>query len=283
MRAIFLVGSMVWGLLGAQAMAEGPAAPPPPGYQGRDFTDSDGCRFQRVTVGGRIVWAPLLAADGRAVCAPVAEAAVPAPSPTPEAAPVTERAVPRQVRKGQAPTALVGHEAVPASDSLCLRDRGEVARVWISDGRRVTLCAGREVVTDAGAINGLGVPGLTVTATRETAAGLAAAKARGAGGYRVIWSNGPLSGRPLSDRPLSDRAPLAAGALWVQVGAFADAANVTGAVARLKAADLPAARQPVRGGSLTAVLAGPFATLAEAEKARQTLQSAGFAGAFVRR
>lgn len=80
------------------------------------------------------------------------------------------------------------------------------------------------------------------------------------------------------------RAPVAevgvARPLYVQVGAFGDPANAQGSTARLQAAGLPVAISRSRG--LQVVMAGPFASRADAAQALSIARGAGFGDAFVR-
>ncbi|MCY1126152.1 SPOR domain-containing protein [Frigidibacter sp. RF13] len=249
----------------------GPAEPPPADYAGRDYTDSKGCLFQRAVVNGAVLWAPRLDQSNKPVCgevptaAPVAEVAADA-APAPEPAPKAVAPAATKARRARPALVIVGTEAVASGDGLCPRGG---ARAWLSDGRRITRCGGGAL--DPASVNALGVPGLAVAGVSDDPAALARAKAQGAGGYRLVWS---------SDGTLEER-PVGGAALWVQVGAFADPANTEAAATAVKGADLPVARQKVRGGALTAVLAGPFATEAAAAAARARLK-AGFPGAFIR-
>jgi hypothetical protein len=72
--------------------------------------------------------------------------------------------------------------------------------------------------------------------------------------------------------------------LYVQVGTFARPENVAGSVRQLQRLGLPVAkaRTSRSGQPLQVVLAGPFATPAEAEAAVRKARGAGFADAFLR-
>ena len=74
--------------------------------------------------------------------------------------------------------------------------------------------------------------------------------------------------------------PATGGSSYIQIGAFADPANAQGAVARLSAAGLPVSSQQARG--LKVILAGPFASAADAAQALGTVRGAGFTDAFLR-
>lgn len=67
---------------------------------------------------------------------------------------------------------------------------------------------------------------------------------------------------------------------YIQVGAFGDPANAQRAIAQLSAAGLPVSSQSARG--LKVVLAGPFASAAQAQGALGIARGAGFSDAFVR-
>lgn len=67
---------------------------------------------------------------------------------------------------------------------------------------------------------------------------------------------------------------------FIQVGAFGNPANAQGASARLAAAGLPVASQQAKG--LKVILAGPFASAAEAQQALGIVRGAGFGDAFIR-
>jgi hypothetical protein len=73
--------------------------------------------------------------------------------------------------------------------------------------------------------------------------------------------------------------PVAGGRLFVQVGSFGVAANADGTAARLKSAGLPVARGKAKGGALTVVYAGPFATAGEAKAALSAARGMGFGDA----
>ncbi len=52
----------------AAGAAAGPAEPPPAGFAGTTWIDSRGCAFQRAEIGGVVVWADRLTAEGDPVC-----------------------------------------------------------------------------------------------------------------------------------------------------------------------------------------------------------------------
>lgn len=71
---------------------------------------------------------------------------------------------------------------------------------------------------------------------------------------------------------------------YVQVGSFAQTGNASRAIGRLQALGLPAAKAPMRSGGrqLQVVLAGPFASAAEAQQALRAARGAGFPDAYLR-
>ena len=239
-----------------------------------------------------MIWVPRTGADRKPVCgktpsltaatatagAGATMAVIPvdsAPSvdavaavPTPKVAPPLPAAL-----------ALVESRSIAKSDTRCPTQIGKAQRYLISDGRRVTKC-GAAVGDSVGFLNGLAVPDLHVAGTDTSPDAVAAAKAAGKNGYRLTWTNGAV-------RPAIGDIPRVAALTmkWVQVGAFAQAANAERAVADLKNLGLPVARTTltVGGKKLSAILAGPFATPDELAAALDRLRKAGFAEAFPRR
>ena len=84
---------------------------------------------------------------------------------------------------------------------------------------------------------------------------------------------------------MSAPAPAAvAGRIFVQVGSFGVPANAQGAAARLAALGLPVVQSSgaIKGRAVQVVLAGPFASVPEAQAALRAARAAGFADAFLR-
>lgn len=76
--------------------------------------------------------------------------------------------------------------------------------------------------------------------------------------------------------------PTAKGSLYVAVGSFGVAGNAERAAARLQALNYGVAQsRPQGSGGLVTVLAGPFATAADAARARTELAKLGFPDAVV--
>ncbi len=80
----------------------------------------------------------------------------------------------------------------------------------------------------------------------------------------------------------STKAPSQSARAYVQVGAFGQPTNASGAAARLRQSGLPVATSRTSSG-LQVVLAGPFASSADANRALGIARGAGFSDAFLRR
>lgn len=102
-------------------------------------------------------------------------------------------------------------------------------------------------------------------------------KAAKAGGVTV-------STKSVATAPVVARSKAVAGGVLVQVGTFGVAANAAGAGARLQALGLPVAKARIsrEGRDLQIVYAGPFGSVAEAQRAVAAARGAGFADAFIR-
>ena len=82
--------------------------------------------------------------------------------------------------------------------------------------------------------------------------------------------------------PVQKKAPK--GGAYIQVGTFGVPSNAEGAAARLKGIGLPVARAKITSGGkpMQVVLAGPFASVADAQSALSMARQAGFGDAFIR-
>ncbi|TVP70688.1 MAG: hypothetical protein EA339_12290 [Rhodobacteraceae bacterium] len=69
------------GSVGAQT-GFAPAELPPEGFEGREFTDSQGCVFLRSTFGGEVTWIPRFGPDRQPVCDAMAGGAGDASAPS---------------------------------------------------------------------------------------------------------------------------------------------------------------------------------------------------------
>ncbi len=229
-----------------------------------------------------------------------APAAIPAATPAPSspAAVITAAAAPAAPARVQRPARLVTQGPIAGAATVCPDPRPVAQRFLLSDGRRVTRCGGP--VEDAvGYLNGLGAPGLSVAPGPASATEARRALALDRGAYRVVWAKGDLARRQTVPTPAARTSAGASSAAaatppassmagrpyYVQVGAFAVAANADRSVARLKALGLPVAVARERKGSqpLRTVLAGPFGAADAAAEARARLRAAGYPEAILRR
>jgi hypothetical protein len=311
MRVFFKVQALALGAallavpVAAQSLADivGPKEQPPEGFSGRQYVDSTGCVFVRAGVGTRVLWVPRVSRDRKQVCGyepsmsggKSADAVLPATEPVakpsdkpvaaakPNAGPVIIEddavALPTVIEDVPAAVRLVETRPIDGAATLCDGPVEPARRYLLSDGRRVTHCGGAEA-DPVTFINDLSVPGLVVGVAVAGKAESARARALDqAGKYRVVWSKGKLR-----DGAMTEGAAVGAGALYVQIGAFAEVANADRARARLAAMGLPARSQTqvLAGRALQVVLAGPFATGAERAAALHALRGAGFGDAFPR-
>lgn len=267
---------LIWAISGPALAQSQPAELPPEGFDGREFVDSKGCLFQRAAVSGTTVWVARTDAENVPICAMEPTVApVGAANVSLAGAKVSSVKTNKGKRAAKPkPVVFLGSRTFDAADSHCLKHSGKIERHYLSDGRRVTHCmvAGGDVVAF---LNALGAPGLTVDAVQLDDAAIAAAEA--AGGYRLVWANGPLRDDALAG--LSSSHSKATGQ-YVQVAAFAQASNRDKALAHI--ADLGFGARTDAVGSLTAVLAGPFSDQAQLRDALQRLRAAGYAQAFIR-
>lgn len=210
---------------------------------------------------------------------PQALAAAPASSPAPATAAVprasasaASAAKPRDLR-------VVRAGVIDRAATLCLPSVPAAQRYLLSDGRRVTQCAGKVPAEPVAWLNALGVPGLRVVPGAPSAAETERALRADRGAYRVVWQRGEIATTPTAAR----QAPAGQGG-YVQVGVFAEPANAAATVARLKSLDLPVASSTGRKGgrAVKAIMAGPFASAAELQAALASVRRAGYRDAYIR-
>jgi hypothetical protein len=254
------------------------------------------------------------AASAAAPSVPPAEPVVAAPTPAKPVAPKPKAVRTAQVKPvagaSTSPAALrrmkaadalgavtlVRAEPVPGTATACPNTPQTAERYVLSDGRRLVRC-GPPVRDPVAYLNGLGRPGLRVAGP--------GAKAAAPAGYVPVWQDDRLNpargpqtaagdaamaaayqqGVPMRIKPgTALKVPYSGSdGAFVQAGAFADPGNADRAVARLKAAGLPAARaKGMIGGRVVAfVLAGPV-NRAQAAAALSAVRAAGFTDAFLR-
>lgn len=216
--------------------------------------------------------------------APAAKLAARAAQPAKAAAKARhgQRRMPAAAPAGGA-VRLVRVRHVDGSETLCVSAPRGARRYLLSDGRRVTSCSDREEADAAAFLSGLGAPGLAVAPGPAPAAAARRAEALDATArYVVVWSNGPLKA---AARGGGAKPAVAPAGRYIQVGAYAVAANSARSQERLAAMGLPVVtiaervgRQPVR-----TVLAGPFASGDDLARHLAAIRRAGWADAFVRR
>ncbi len=96
---------------------------------------------------------------------------------------------------------------------------------------------------------------------------------------RITDAEVPVAKSTKNDPAKAPPAATGGGRLFVQVGSFGVAANAENTAARLRAAGLPVARGKARGGALTVIYAGPFASAEAAKAALATARGMGFGDA----
>jgi len=277
MRGAGVVGlalALGCGAAAAKTLAEstGPAELPPKGYAGNQYVDSEGCVFLRAGYAGEVVWVPRVDRNRNLICGmkptfPRAEAA---------AAPALR---------------VVGVELIPFEDSGCTFAPETVQRFTLSDGRAFVNC-GAPVDDPAAYLNGLGRADLKVTgpAPAAAAAPAAAPAAVAPPPAPPPPAEGAKPAPAAAGAPAPDAAAGDGGAgdgeagVFIQVGVFAVAGNAEKAVRMLERAGVPARARPgtLKGRALDFVVAGPFASRAEAARALEVVRARGFPDAFLR-
>jgi len=117
--AVFLLSAAT---AGAQSLSEvrSPAELPPPGYDGRQYVDSEGCVFVRAGVGGNVEWVPRVDRQRKVLCGytptlpgRVAQRPAPAPAAAPSAA---QSRTPPAAATAVAPARLAAPSPPPAAE-----------------------------------------------------------------------------------------------------------------------------------------------------------------------
>ncbi|MCT8329638.1 SPOR domain-containing protein [Albidovulum sediminis] len=268
---------------------DGPAEPPPDGYAERQFVDSQGCMFARVTAAdGSLSWAPVATPAGELLCghkpsvtlnmsvtapaaAPEPVPSAPAPEPTAEpeqsaTEPMTEPAAPEPTPVPAAPQAAPEPDPVAArpADAPASSPRDpvrllEIARVPLAATHCATGAAEAEVYL-------LSDGRRAVRCSGPAEDPLAA-----------LVANGYLTAPRRVPEPPE-------GARHLQVGAFAQAANADRMEALAVRLGFPVERREGRGasGPLTLVLIGPFAQAQDLRAAWRAFRTAGHSDAYYR-
>lgn len=232
----------------------GPAELPPPGFEGREYTDSQGCVFLRSTFGGTVTWVPRFGPNRQPVCngtpaaepevaqsAPIApERPVPAGSQAaPSIATAKEPAPrPRATTRAQAPKRRA--PAMPRADASGRHPNCPASAPY---GQLVDTTLGRPLVRCVTS------PSLFIDPKLDH-------------GATVAPRATPTRGRV------------------VQAGSFAVPANATRLQSRFRAAGLPARIHVSRG--LHVVTVGPLGNQAQVQHALAAARRMGVHDAFVR-
>ena len=305
----------------AFAQTSGPAEMPPADYQGQSYVDSLGCIYLKAGYGGKSDWVPRVGQDRRAICGQTPTLAVSkivTAAADDDMVPVRKARVKKrsvQVAVARAPVTIGCPASVPVARRYATTDGGSVVLCTAKNG---SLTGAQSPAYPAG--SGVGAA-LSAARPSGVVIGLAKtgrAQAPVASdftppkGYEVAWKdgrlnplrgNGTAAGQAAQDRVWTRDVPAKAvagtagskpgtrtsvsasngggGKIYVQVGAFGEPANVTGAVARLATLGLPATKSKA-GGALQVVFAGPFATGEQAQAALRVARANGFVDAFVR-
>jgi cell division septation protein DedD len=178
--------------------------------------------------------------------------------------------------------------ATEARRALAL-DRGAYRVVWAKGdlARRQTVDAPTGAAPTGAAPTGAAPTGAAPTGAAPTGAAPTGAAPTGAAPTGAAPTGAaPTGAAPTgAARTAATASSMAGRPYYVQVGAFAVAANADRSVARLKALGLPVAVARERKGSqpLRTVLAGPFGAADAAAEARARLRAAGYPEAILRR
>ncbi|WP_071797796.1 SPOR domain-containing protein [Natronohydrobacter thiooxidans] len=251
--------------MGHAQSSNGPAELPPAGFEGREYTDSQGCVFLRSTFGGQVTWIPRYGPDRMPVCgetpteiaAPAPEVAPePAAEPAPTAAPVASAPVASAPVAAPRPAAA---QPQPRRAAPAPRSRQRLPRADAS---------GRHPDCPASAPYGQ----LVDTALGRPLVRCVTSPALFLDEYFDSSAPTTLAPRATSPATRVGRA--------VQVGSFAVPSNATRLRARLQNAGMPARIHRWRG--LDVVTVGPFATPDSAHAALSSVRRMGFSDAFLR-
>jgi len=308
----------VFGAAPALADVAGPAELPSPSYQGQQYVDSRGCVFLRAGFGGEVTWVPRVTKDRKQLCGyeptggVTSVVAEPVEKPAPEAAAVPEVKAPKASAKAAAKKPAPKAVAKPAAEATADAAKESVEYPLVKpppgyklawkDGR-LNPNRGKQTVegflameeiwtrtTPAELREESGIKRSPVTiivrhsdgSTSKVKAYVLSSKdgeklvqVKDSGEILTVKSS--KSAVPEAAKPAAGPTP--AGRFLVQVGTFGAASNADGAAERLKGQGLPVARGKLKGGALTVVYAGPFASAAEAKRALSAARGLGFSDA----
>ena len=304
----------------AQSLAQlgGPANLPPPGFSGQQFVDNRGCLFLRAGFGTNVNWVPRIDRNRKPLCGypPTFGAAVtatvePVIAPEPEISALAEPATAPSVALAQpvavasaaqpdaapparkrrtlmellfgtpkpasapSPAPVMAQSTPPAPPAPATAPSSAIPRppagyqlAWKDDRlnplRGMGTAAGQAQQDQVWTRN---IPAVLVTTTPQ------AARAR----VTVSTMSAPQG--------QSAKAPdVQRAASYVQIASFAQPANADAVKAQLRALGMPVAtsQRMSKGKVLQVIYAGPFAALAEAERALALARDAGFSDAALR-
>lgn len=308
----------------AVAQTDGPAELPPEDYQGQSYVDSQGCIFLKAGYGGEAEWVPRVGEDRKAICgqtptqavSAVVDAAGEVPAPIRKVR--STKPATKQVA-ARAPVTIGCPVSVPVARRYATTDGGSVVLCTASNG---SLTGARSPIYPAGSGVGAALSaeqgaGVVIPVQQAQSSAVPAINGfKPPKGYEVAWKDGrlnPLRGKGTAagqaaqdkiwTRDVPAKAVVATGkaktavqttiaasngssakAFFVQVGAFGDPANASGASARLSALGLPVSKgkSKLSGAALQVIYAGPFGSGSDAQAALRTVRGNGFEDAFIR-
>ncbi len=275
---------------------DGPAEPPPEGYAERQFVDSQGCMFARVTgVDGSLSWAPVATPAGELLCghkpSVTLNLSVTPPAPTPPATTSPEPTPPATPDPATAPEPTA--EPAPSAPEPTAEPAPETTplpEAPKSAPEPETVAPASPGPSPRDAVRLLEIARVPLAAT-QCAAGAAEAEVYLlSDGRRAVRCSGPAAD-PLAVLVANGYLSAPArvpdppeGARYLQVGAFAQAANALRIEALAARLGFPVERREGRGvsGPLTLVLLGPFARAQDLRAAWRAFHTAGHADAYYR-
>lgn len=299
----------VFGAAPALADVAGPAELPLPSYEGQQYVDSRGCVFLRAGFGGEVTWVPRVTKDRKQLCGyePTGGAAeavagpVEKPGPRAKAPKATAKSAPAPKAVTKPAPKVVADTAKETAEYPLMKPPPGYKLAW-KDGR---LNPNRGKQTVEGFLDMDGIWTRTAPAELREESGIKRSPVtiivRHSDGStskvkvyvlsskdgeklvqvkdsgEILMVKSTRSGTPEAAKPAAG--PTAAGRFLVQVGTFGAASNADGAAERLKGQGLPVARGKLKGGALTVVYAGPFASAAEAKRALSAARGLGFSDA----
>ena len=278
---------------------DGPAEAPPEGYAERQYVDSQGCIFVRVTgAEGLLAWAPVATPEGELLCghkpsitmnlhvgAPQAEP--PAPAETAPSAEATPEPLPEPAATAPEPSSETAPE--PADEPAAAPEPAGALAAPAAPQPRTS--APGAIARSRQPVRLLAIA--TVSSSMTDCAGGASAEAEVyvlSDGRRPVNCAGPAAD-PLAVLVAGDYLTAAgaapeppSGARYLQLGAFAKAGNAARIAALAMRFGYAVELQPGRIGTVavTQVMAGPFAAPSDLRAAWRAFHTAGLGDAYYR-